>query len=343
MTTVHAWADALRRSRTLGLTFGSVLGGLLVAAVLSGALGQTANYPNRAVKIIVAGAPDLFARVIAEPLQQAWRQPVVVEPRPGGGGRIGYSSVVSAEPDGHTMLYITPTFTSNPAMKQNNYDILKEVEPAGWVGIMAYVLVVNPSVPAKSAAELVALAKANPGTINCGSGGVGTAPHLACEAFSRFTGGEVVHVPFRDVNAVMAALVGGHVQMHFAVATVARQQIPSGTIRALAVLSAERSAILPDVPTMAESGFPEFVMPGWGGLAVTGGTPKPTIEIINASLQQVIQRPEIRDKLWAVGMEPPPPSSLAQFREFIRNDIARWVRIVDAIGLEKLKLDGTPK
>jgi tripartite-type tricarboxylate transporter receptor subunit TctC len=339
MIAEHALAETSRRRASWVIA----LGGLLLAGSLMVAAAQTAIFPNHTVRIIVSAGPDIFSRVVADALQQEWRQPVVVEPRMGAGGKLGYAAVASAEPDGHTMLYTTPTFALNPIMKIVNYDVLNDLQPVGLIGTVTFVVVVHPSVPARSVAELAALVKANPGKINCGSGGVGAITHLACEAFGKFSGGQVVHVPYRDVNAAMTALIGNHVQMHMAVATMAKQQVPSGTIRALGVLTAQRSAILPDVPTMLEAGFPDLVMPGWAGWSATAGTPMAVVEKINQDMQRVVRRPDIRDRLLAVGIEPMPPATPAQFREFIANDIARWTRIVDAIGLDKLGIEGGAK
>jgi len=304
---------------------------------LAPSLAQAQNFPNRPVRIIVGPSPDVFARIIAEHLQEAWGQPVVVEPRPGGGGKIAVSSVTSAAPDGHTLLFATPTFTLATAMKLATYDFAKDLEPAALIGLIAYAMVVNPNVPANSVADLVALAKAKPGEINCASAGNGTVPHLACETFNKVAGAGVVHVPFRDVNSAMMGTVGGHVQMFVAVSTVAKQQIQAGTVRGLAVTTAQRSTLLPQLPTLAESGYPSFVMPGWGGLMAPAGTPKEIVDKINAEVRRALEKPDIAQKLLGVGMEPPPPMPAAAFGTFIKDDIARWTALVEAVGLEKLR------
>ena len=309
------------------------------AATIAGPMpvAQAQDFPNHPVKIIVGPSPDVFARIIAEPLQQAWGQPVVVEPRPGGGGKIAVSAVTGAKPDGHTLLFATPTFTLATAMRLATYDFVKDFEPAAPIGLIAYALVVNPSVPAKSVADLVALAKSKPSALNCASAGYGTVPHLACETFNKVAGVQVVHVPYNNVNAAMLGVVANQVQMFVAVSTVAKQQIAAGTVRGLAVTTAQRSALLPQLPTLAESGFPSFVMPGWGGLMAPAGTPKPIVDKINAAVRRAVERPEIASKLLAVGMEPPPPMSADAFRGFVKEDIARWTGLVDAVGLDKLK------
>src|SRR5262249_35160745 len=239
---------------------------LAAASSLQASFALAQNFPTRPIRIILGPSPDVFVRILAQQLQENFGQSVVIEPRPGGGGKIAVNAVSTAEPDGHTLLFATPTYTLSTAMKTATYDLEKELEPVSIFGLIAYVLVVHPGVPAQSVPELVALAKARPGQINCASAGIGTVPHIACEVLNKLAGIDLVHVPYRDVNSAMTGTVGGHVQAFFGVSATAKQQVESGTVRALAVTAAQRSILLPNVPTMAESGFPSFIMPGWGGL-----------------------------------------------------------------------------
>ena len=311
---------------------------IAISATLAAATPTCAqDFPNRPVKIIVGPSPDVFSRIVAEHLQEAWKQPVVVESKPGGGGKLAVAAVTGARPDGHTLLFATPTFTLATAMRLATYDFAKDFEPAALMGVIAYTLVVSPGVPANSVAELVALAKKQPGQINCGSAGYGTVPHLACETFNKVAGVQVVHIPYNSVNAAMLGVMANQVQMFVAVSTVAKQQVAAGTVRGLAVTTAQRSVLLPQLPTLAESGFPTFVMPGWGGLMAPAGTPKPIVDKINAEVQRAVQDPKVAEKLLAVGMEPPPAMTAAAFADFIKEDIARWTGMVDAVGLEKLR------
>jgi len=301
------------------------------------ATAQASNFPHHTIKIIVGPSPDVFSRIVAEHLQQAWGQPVIVEPRPGAGGKLAATAVQTAAPDGHTLLFATPTYTLNTAMKLASYDLIKEFAPVAIIGLISYALVSHPSVPAKSVAGLVAHAKANPGKLNCASAGIGTAPHLACEYLNKLAGTNIVHVPYRDVNSGMMATVGNVTQMFFGVATNAKPQIESGTLRGLAVSTAQRSQLLPDLPTMIEAGYPTFNMPGWGGLIATASTPPDVIEKLNQEVRRAVARPELRQRLFAAGMEPPPLYGPADVQKFIANDIARWTEFVDAVGIEKLK------
>lgn len=215
----------------------------LTVLPVSFAAAQAQNFPNHPIKIIIGPSPDIFSRIVAEHLQQAWGQPVVVEPRPGGGGKLAVTAVSSAAPDGHTLLFATPTYTLNTAMQVASYDLLKEFEPVSIIGVISYVLVTHSSVPATSVAELVAYARQN--KLNCASAGIGTVPHLACEYLNKLAGTEILHVPYRDVNSATMATVGNVTQMFFGVSTSAKSQIDSGTLRGLAVSTAQRSLLRP--------------------------------------------------------------------------------------------------
>jgi tripartite-type tricarboxylate transporter receptor subunit TctC len=313
----------------------------LVAASLSLIPAYAQDFPSRPIRLIVGPSPDVFSRIIAEHLQQAWRQPVVVEPRPGGGGKLAASAVASAEPDGHTLLFATPTYTLNAAMKLASNDLVKDFEAVSLIGMISYALVVSPRLGVRSVADLVALAKARPGKLNCASAGIGTVPQIACETLNLSAGVNIVHVPYRDVNSAMMGTVGGTVDMFVAVSTTAKAQVESGTVRALAVTTAVRSTLLPQVPTMVESGFPDFVMPGWGGFLAPAHTPAQVVQKLNSEMGRAIRRPEVQARLMTVGMETPPLLDPRGVSDFIRADVARWTSLVQAVGLEKLR-EGAP-
>jgi tripartite-type tricarboxylate transporter receptor subunit TctC len=321
------------RKRFVAAVIGSVA---LALFSVQRAVAQAQSFPNHPVKIVVGPSPDIFSRIVAEHLQQVWGQAVIVEPRPGAGGKLAVSSVSTAPPDGHTMLFATPTYTLNTAMKTASYDLLKEFVPVADIGVISYALVVHPRVPAKTVAELVAYAKQNPGKLNCASAGIGTVPHLACEYLNKVAGTNILHVPYRDVNSGTMATVGNITQMFFGVSTSAKSQIDSGTLRGLAVSTAQRSVLLPNLPTMMESGYPTFNMPGWGGLFATAGTPKDVVDKINQEVQRAVLKPEYQKRLIAAGMETPPPMDAAAFRTFVENDIKRWTEFVNAVGIDKL-------
>jgi len=315
--------------------------GLAVAltAASYGTAAQDTDYPKHAIKIIVGPSPDVFSRIVAEHLQKTWGQPVIVEPRPGAGGKIAVNAVLAAPPDGYTMLFATPTYTLNTAMKVASYDLLKEFDSVAIVGLISYALVAHPSVPAKSVAELIDYARRNPGKLNCASAGIGTVPHLACEYLNKVAGVRIVHVPFRDVNSAMMATVADTTQIFFGVATNAKAQIDAGALRGLAVSTAQRSLLLPDLPTMVESGFSTFNMPGWGGFITPAGAPPSVVAKLNAEIRRIVALPDVRARLIAAGMEPPPPAGPAAVQRFIADDIARWTLFVDAVGIDKLTED----
>jgi tripartite-type tricarboxylate transporter receptor subunit TctC len=320
--------------RRFALAIYTMLACLAVSAFHTAASAQA--FPPRPIKLIVGPSPDVFSRIIAEHLQQAWGQPVVVEPRPGGGGKLAASAVATAEPDGHTLLFATPTYTLASAMRLASHDLVKDFEAVSLIGLISYALVVHPSVEACSVAELVALAKAKPGKLNCASAGIGTVPHLACETLNKSAGVSILHVPYRNVNDAMMGTVGGTVDMFVGVSTTAKAQIQAGTVRGLAVTAARRSTLLPDLPTMVESGFPDFVMPGWGGFLAPAHTPKEIVAKLNAEIARAVRKPEVQARLLTVGMETPPALAPDGVADFIRSDVARWTALVDAVGLEKL-------
>jgi tripartite-type tricarboxylate transporter receptor subunit TctC len=311
-----------------------------LACVINPPAGFTAdpaqNFPDRPIKIIVGPSPDVFSRIVGERLQQDWGQAVVVEPRPGAGGKIAVNAVQNAAPDGYTLLFATPTYTINTAMKLASYDLLQDFSPVALSGLISYALVVHPSVPAKSVAELVAYAKANPGKLNCASAGIGTVPQIACEYLNKLAGTNIIHVPFRDVNSGMVATVGNTTQMFFGVATNARPQIETGALRGLAVSTPQRSLLLPDLPTMIESGYPTFDMPGWGGFLAPAGTPPSIVAKLNQEIQLALSRPDVEQRMLAAGMEPSPAVDPANVGNFIKRDLERWTQFVGAVGLDKL-------
>jgi tripartite-type tricarboxylate transporter receptor subunit TctC len=268
-------------------------------------------------------------------LQETWGQPVVIEARTGAGGQIAATTVASSDPDGHTLLFATPSYTLNTAMKTASYDVVRDFDAAGLIGTGAYTLVVNPSVPAKTFGELIALAKAQPGKLNCASAGIGTAPHIACEAFNKIPGVNVVHIPYRNVNEAMSGVVGNHLQMFVAVSLVAKQQMQSGGVRALATTGTKRSMLMPELPTLAESGYPNLVLGSWNGFLAPARTPMPILDKINGEVLRGIALPGVKERLLTLGQEFL-PLDVAGYRAFIEADVARWRVLVDSIGRDRL-------
>jgi tripartite-type tricarboxylate transporter receptor subunit TctC len=313
---------------TAALTLGTFLGATGIA--------QAQTYPDRPIRLILGPSPEATPRLIAERLHKELGQPVVVEPRLGAGGEIAAKAVSSADPDGYTLLYASSNFTLATAMQLGSFDFGKDFEPIARVGTSAYVLVVHPDLPAKTPTELIALAKAKPGQLNCGSSGMATPGHLSCEMLKSMAGMDVVHVPFRNAGAAMNGLVSNQVQLAVTVSTAARGQIEAGTIRGLAVTTAEPSGLVPGLPTL-QTTIPGFVVHGWGSFVAPKGTPKPVIEKLNATIIKILQDPEINAKLLTGGMQPSPPHTPEEFGAFIHAEIARWNRTIDIANIRRGK------
>jgi tripartite-type tricarboxylate transporter receptor subunit TctC len=315
----------------------SVRRALCVGALLCliGLAAAAQTFPVKPIRIIIGPSPDAVARVMGQHLHDAWGQPVVIEARTGAGGQIAATAVAAAEPDGHTLLFATPSYTLNTVLKTASYDVLRDFAPAGLIGTGAYTLVVHPSVPARSVAELIALAKAQPGKLNCASAGIGTAPHIACEAFNKIAGVNIVHVPYRNVNEAMNGVVGNHVQMFVAVSLVAKQQMTSGTVRALATTGAKRSMLQPGLPTIAESGYPNIVLGSWNGFVAPKRTPRPILDKINGEVLRGLDEPKVKERLLTLGQEFL-PLDVDGYQAFIEADLKRWSVLINTIGRDRL-------
>jgi tripartite-type tricarboxylate transporter receptor subunit TctC len=304
----------------------------LIALVLSGIaiadLAHAQSYPTHPIRVIVGPGPDIVARLFAPKMAQALGQQVIVEPRPGAGGVIAAQAVANAPADGYLLLQATASYTINTVTGTLPLDLTKDFAPIELVSTTPFVLVVNPSVPAKTLAELIAYAKANPGKLNYASSGVGTPPHLAGELFKSVTGVDVVHVPFREANSALDSVMSGSTQMMFSIASVAQAQIAARTVRGIAVTSAQASPLVPGLPSLAEAGLPGFAVIGWNGFVAPKGTPAPVIARLNAALTAGLDDPALRQRLAAVGYETAAKNSPQEFAVFIAADTAKWRDLV---------------
>ena len=302
----------------------------------AGAQGA-ATYPNKPVKIVVpfppGGATDIFARAIGAELQKAWGQTVIIENKAGGGGTPGADSVAKSAPDGYTLVMGTVgTHAINMSLyAKMPYDAVKDFDPVVLVAGVPNILVVHPSVNAKTVKELTALAKSQPGKLNVASSGNGTSIHLSAELYKLMAGVDIVHVPYKGSSPAVADLLGGQVQMMFDNLPVSLPHVKAGKLRALAVTSLTRSAALPDVPTMDEEGYKGFDATSWFGLLAPTGTPKEIIVKINAAAVKAIATPEMRERLAAQGADPVGNTS-EQFAAFIKLELEKWAKIVKASG-----------
>ena len=279
------------------------------------------------------GPLDTVGRALAQKLTEAWGQSVIVDNRPGAGGNIGADLVAKAAPDGYTVVMgALSTHAVNPSLyAKMPYDAVKDFAPITLVAITPNVLVVNPSLPVNSVRELIAYAKANPGKLAFGSGSNGSAGHLAGELFKADTGTDLLHVPFKGAAPAMQALLSGDIQMMFDNLASASAQVKAGKLKALAVTTARRSPLAPDLPTMAESGVPGFDISTWFGLLAPAGTPPEIVGRWNAEVGRILRTPEMRERLTAMGAEPAPDTP-AEFAQFIASEAAKYARIVKVSG-----------
>ena len=292
------------------------------------------DYPARPVKIIVpfgAGGPaDVAARLIGNVLQESMGQPFVIENRTGAGGVIGTLEVVKSPPDGYTLLMMSNTQTANESLltlEQRKYDLMRDLLPIAPVNFSDLVIVVNPSVEAKTLAEFIALAKSQPGKLNYASSGQGTPYHMAGELFKSMAGIDVVHVPYRNSGEARSGVIGGQVQMMIDAVPAMSPNIGGNQVRALATTGTRRDAVLPEVPTVIEAGVPGYEATIWLGLMAPVGTPKPIIDKLSAAVNAFVKKPEIV-KLWKEQGAEPMSMTSAEFDKFLRGDIAKWADVV---------------
>jgi len=279
------------------------------------------------------GPLDISGRLLAQKLSEAWGQSVVVENRAGAGGNIGADLVAKSAPDGYTIVMgALSTHAVNPSLyPKMPYDAVKDFAPITLLATTPNVLVVNPSLPVNSVKDLIAYAKANPGKLSFGSGSNGSAGHLAGELFKVDTGTDIVHIPYKGGAPATQALLAGDVQFMFDNLANATPQIKAGKLKALAVTTADRSKLAPDLPTMAEAGVAGFDISTWFGLLAPAGTPKDVIAKWNADATRILNSPEMRERLTLLGAEPA-PTTPEQFAAFIQRELAKYARIVKASG-----------
>ena len=294
-------------------------------------------FPTRPARLVVPFPPggplDAVGRSIAQKLSETWGQGVVVENKPGAGGNIGADLVAKSPPDGYTVVMgALSTHAVNPSLYASMpYDAQKDFAPITRVAITPNVLVVNPALPVHSVKELIAYAKANPGKLSFGSGSTGSAGHLAGELFKVDAGIDMVHVPYKGAAPATQALLAGDTQLMFDNLANAMAQVKAGKLRALAVTTAQRSRLAPELPTMAEAGVPGFDISTWFGLLAPAGTPPDVIARWNADVTRILNSPDMRERLLAQGAEAAPDSP-AEFRQFIAGELVKYARIVKASG-----------
>ena len=329
--------QALASRRPFQLTLLALLAAALPLSVA--AQSTTSPYPNKLIRMVVpftpGGSTDILGRTIGQQLTQAWGQPVVVDNVPGAGGSIGADKVAKAPADGYTLLmgHIGTLAVTPSLYPRLPYDPIKSFAAVAWVARVPNMLVVHPSVPVKTVQELVAYAKANPGKINFGSGGNGSAAHIATEYLKLQTGTQMQHVPYKGTAPAVTDLVAGQIQLMFTGVPAVMAQVKAGQLRALAVSSPHRVKAVPDLPTVAESGYPGFEADQWYGVVAPAGTPPEVITKLNQQINKSLASPEIASRLASEGAEatPQPPKV---FADLIASEIARWRTVIEKGGVK---------
>ena len=309
----------------------------LAAALLPAAAAAQDAYPVKPVRVIVGLAPgggtDIQTRLFAQKLSEAFGRSFVVENRPGAGGTVAYAQVAKSPPDGYTLLGVASGYSITPAVYSKlAYDPLKDLAPISLVAQAPFLLVVHPSLPVKSVKELIALARAKPGVLDCGSAGRGSSTHMAFELFRALTGLKIIHIPYKGTGQALIDGIAGQVHMLFANVLSSLSYVKAGRLRALAVTTAKRSKVLPELPTIEEGGVAGYENSTWHGWLAPAGTPPAIINRLNAELVKSARAPDLQEKLAADGGEGV-GTTPEQFAKHISEEIARWRKVVKAAGI----------
>jgi tripartite-type tricarboxylate transporter receptor subunit TctC len=312
--------------------------GIALAALLVSPAAFTQDYPTRPVHLIVPDTPgtgaDILARLLGPKLGERWKVGVPTENKPGATGNIGADFVAKAAPDGHTLLFVATSFGTTPALQKNlPFDPVKSFEPVALVATSGLIVVTHPQVPARSMKELIELAKRQPGKMHYSSPGNGGPQHLAMELIKLETGMDIVHVPYKGAAGALADVVGGHVEATIAAVQTAHPHVQSGKLRALAVMSAERSAAYPEVPTMKEQGLPDLEVETWYAAFAPANTSLQIIQKLNRDINSALRDPPVREAIEKQGMSAAggPPQRLA---DLVKKELPRWNRVVSAAGIK---------
>ena len=323
---------------------GALVTALLLALHCGGALAQSASpragqaYPAKPIRLIVPFPPgassDVVGRMLGQKLTEQLGEQVIADNRPGAGGNLGIGVAAKSPPDGYTIVIATASIAVSPSLYANlAYDAVKDLAPVARLALIPNVLLVHPSVPAKTLRQFISLARAHPGKLNFGSGGAGTTNHLANELLKSLEKINMVHVPYKGVTQAMVAMTGGEVDEVVMPITTSLPQIRAGKVRALAVLTERRIAVLPDVPTTKEAGVDSFTMPLWYGMFAPAATPRDIVARLSRELVRALEAPDLKKRLAALGVEAWPGTS-GQLGELMRSEIARFAAIVRNAGLQ---------
>jgi tripartite-type tricarboxylate transporter receptor subunit TctC len=296
-----------------------------------------APYPNKPIRIIVgfppAGAADIFARLVGQKLTDVWGQPVVVDNRPGAGSTIGSEIAANATPDGHTVMAVSASYATSAGLyKKLNYHPINSFAPITLIVSNANLLLAHPSVPAKSASELVAMGKANPGKLTMGSAGTGSITHLAGELFANMAAIKVTHVPYKGGGPNLTALLSGEIQLSVASVPASLGHIKAGRLKALGITTLRRSPVLPEVPPIAESGVPGYEAKNWYGILAPAGVPKPIVIKLNKQINEVLRAPDFAEAVAKQGGEVE-GGTPEEFKKYLESEIAKWSKVIETAGV----------
>jgi len=311
---------------------------LIGAAAGNTATAVAQEYPAKAIRIVVPYSPggglDVVGRPIAQKLSESFGQPVVIDNRPGGGTTIGTTVVAKAPADGYTLLLTLSALTISPSLYPHlPYDPVTDFSPVIWIGTTSYLLSVHPSVPANNVKQLIALSKSMPDQFSYSSPGNGTDPHMAAELFKIMTGVKWTHIPYNGGGPAAVAAMGGQVELTFLPTSVGTPFVKAGKLKALGISTAKRSTLLPELPTIAESGVPGYEAEAWSGILAPAGTPKEIVARLNGAIAKIVHTPEYKALLEARLVEPV-GSSVEQFSNRIRDDVAKWRKVVREGGIK---------
>ena len=307
------------------------------ALALSTGIAAAQPYPSRPVRVIVTFPPgagsDIATRLVTGKLAESLGRPFVIDNRAGAAGNIGVDMAAKAAPDGYTLLAVTASAAiSQSAYLKTPFDLNRDFSPVALTASAPFILALHPSIPAKSLHDLIALAKASPGKYSYATPGTGSSPHMAGELLKMETGIDILHVPYKGTVPAVADVMGGNVSMALANTLVALPHVKTGRLRGIAITSAKRSAIAPDLPTIAESGVRGFESGTWYGFLAPAGTPRAVVAKLNGEIVRIVQLPDVREKLAAQGAEPL-TGTPEQAGAFVRAEIARWAKVVKAAGI----------
>jgi len=311
---------------------------LLATSIVTAASVGAQDYPNKPIKFVVpyppGGGTDVVARIVNEPLATDLGQPIIIDNRGGAAGNLGTDIAAKSLADGYTILFTLSSHTINPKLYDKlPFDVERDFVPVSLATLVPQILVANPGVPVNSVKELIAYAKANPGKLNYASVGTGSPGHIAGELFKLKTGVDIVHIPYKGGGPAVIDTIGGQVQLLFVTMPAAWQHVKAGKLKALAVTSATRTVTAPDVPTVAESGVPDYVVDSWYGAFAPAKTPPAIVAKLNAAFAKVLANPQVRERLLAQGAEAA-PSTPAEFDRRVKEELAKWEQVIKSANIK---------